>query len=105
MVAINGIIQSPVRQHLRPVSTTLHLYVTMHLFFVNKTSHLALHSVTIKINECEANPGIMFPSGALSGRSAIAILQLCVDCTLEPSGMVTVSNVRCDNICYWRFGN
>ena len=33
----------------------------------------------------------MCPSHALSGRLAIAILQLCVDCTLEPSRMVTVS--------------
>ena len=70
----------------------------MHSILVNVTSHPALHNFMTDTNEWDAEPGTMWPIRAFSGSSGIASLQSCVDCTLEPFGMVTVSGFRAGTI-------
>ena len=62
----------------------------MHSVLEKETLHSALHSLTNERREWDANPGMICPILATSGSSGIANLQVCVDCTWEPSGMVTL---------------
>ncbi len=40
-----------------------------------------LHSVTMLMRECEANPGMMWARRAVVGRSGKSSVHVCVDCT------------------------
>jgi hypothetical protein len=62
----------------------------MHSILEQETLHPALHSLTTDRREWDANPGMMCPILAASGSSGIAKVQVCVDCTCKPSGMVTL---------------
>ena len=55
-----------------------------------ETLYPALHSLTTERREWDANPGMICPIFAASGSSGIANVQVWVDCTCEPSGMVTL---------------
>ena len=62
----------------------------MHSILEQETLHPALHSLTTDRKAWDANPGMMCPILAASGSSGIAKVQVWVDCTCEPSGMVTL---------------
>jgi len=65
----------------------------MHSILEKDTLHPALHSFTTERRECDAKPGMICPILATSGSSGIANLQVCVDCTCESCGMVTLIGV------------
>ena len=67
-----GTIHNPVRLHLYPCKTMRPLCFTMHPILVNVTSHPALHNFTTESNECEARPGMMWPSRAADGSLLIS---------------------------------
>ncbi len=61
-------------------------YLIKHPIFVNSTLHPVLHSVTMLMRECEANPGMMWARRAILGRSGKSSMHVCVDCTRAPLG-------------------
>jgi hypothetical protein len=81
-----GIIHNPVRMYLLPHRIVRPRYLIEHPIFVNSTSHLALHSVTMLMRECEANPGMMWARCAIVGRLGKSSVHVCVDCTRPPLG-------------------
>jgi hypothetical protein len=81
-----GTIHKPVLVHLCPHTIVRPRYTMVHLFFVNVTVHPALHMVTTERREWDARPGMIWAARASAGRSGRSRVQLCVDCTLSPSG-------------------
>ena len=75
--------------HVLPLITNCLLYFTSHFIFKSVTSHPAFHSLTMDSRECAANPGTMCPSLAFTGSCEMSNLQVCVDCTWSPSGIMT----------------
>ena len=90
-VSISGTIHSPVRVHFFPVSTILPRYLTVTPILVNMTSHPALHSTMTDTSEYLLRPGMTWPTLPLLGIRGMFISPMCVECTLFPSGSVTVS--------------
>ncbi len=48
---------------------------------MNSTLHPSLHSMTMLMRECEANPGMMLARRAVVGRLGKSSMHVCVDCT------------------------
>ena len=65
----------------------------MHSILENDTSNPALHSFTTDRGEWDVKPEMICPILATSASSGIANLQVRVDCTCEPSGMVTLLGI------------
>jgi hypothetical protein len=76
-----GIIHNPVRMHLLLHRIVRPRYLIEHPIFVNSTSHPTLHSMTMLMRECEANPGMMWARHAVVGRLGKSSMHVCVDCT------------------------
>jgi hypothetical protein len=81
-----GIIHNPVHMYLLPHRIVHPRYLIEHPTFVNSTSHPAVHSVTMLMRECEANPGMMRGRRAGVGRSGKSSVHVCVNCTRSPLG-------------------
>jgi hypothetical protein len=81
-----GNIHNPVPMHLPPHRIMRLRYLLKHPIFVNSTSHPTLHSVTMLMRECEANPGMMWARRAGVGRLGKSSMHVCVDCTRSPLG-------------------
>ncbi len=67
--------------HLLPHRIMRPRYLIEPPIFVNSTSHLALHSMTTLMRECEANPGMMWARRAIVGRLGKSSMHVCVNCT------------------------
>ena len=92
VVSLTGTIHKPVLVHLLPVSTILPLYLTMQPILLKVTSQPALHSLTTDSRECDAKPGMMWPSRAFVGNLGRSRLHVCVEVTCPPSGSRTFNS-------------
>ena len=93
VVSLTGTIHKPVLVHLLPVSTILPLYLTMQPILLKVTSQPALHSLTTDSRECDAKPGMMWPSRAFVGNLGRSRLHVCIEVTCPPSGSCTFNGV------------
>ena len=92
-VLVSFIIHKPVLVHLLPLSTTLTKCFTWQSILVNVTTYPALHIFTTYIRECDANPGMMWPSLALVWSCGRVSVHVWVEDTHTPSGSLTLSGL------------
>ena len=74
-----------------PSSTTLPLYVTTTQCLRKYTPHPASVSCTTDTSDRDANPGMTWPIPAVIGSCGRSGSRTCVDFSVEPSGIVTVT--------------
>jgi hypothetical protein len=86
VVALRGIIQSPVRVHLLAHSTMRLRYDMVHPVLVKAISQPALQSVTTKMREWDAKLGMMWARQAAAGSAGMSNVHVCVDVTHSPLG-------------------
>ena len=86
VVALRGIIQSPVRVHLLAHSTTQPRYDMVHPILVKAISQPVLQSVTTKMREWDAKLGMMWARRAAAGSAGMSNVHVCVDITRSPLG-------------------
>ena len=63
----------------------------MHSVLVKRTSQPLSHSLTTESSDWSDNVGITWPVVAWCGSMGQSMVHWCVDVSIEPSGMVTLS--------------
>ena len=88
---VSRTIQSLLLMSFAPSSTTLPLYVTVTQCLRKYTPHPASVSCTTDISDRDANPGMTWPILTTMGSCGRLSSRTCVDFSVEPSGIVTVT--------------